>query len=119
MTDMKFAIATMLPGVNAEVSAHGARARYYLLYDDRGNLQQQVSNPFADIARGAAVPVAALLADRGVTLLAAGDFGPRFITELRARGIDQVRQTGSVETARQLLAARAATADQCTETLNE
>jgi predicted Fe-Mo cluster-binding NifX family protein len=102
---MILAIAAMTPDAAAQVAEHSARAPYFLLFNERGEILEVVPNPFADVDRGAAPQAALLLADKGVTLLVAGEFGSRFVSELEQRGIDPVRRSGQVsELVRQLLA---------------
>jgi predicted Fe-Mo cluster-binding NifX family protein len=93
---MKIAIAAMTADINGQISNHGARALYYLVFDKQGQIVEALSNPYTGVARGAALHVARLLDDKGVSLLAAGDFGPRFVAELEQRGIDIARRTGQV-----------------------
>ncbi len=93
---MKIAVAVMKPDVEASITKHGARSPYYLLFNEKGEMLEALSNPYIDVDRGAAPQAASLLAGKGVTLLAAGDFGPRFVSELEARGIDPVRRSGQV-----------------------
>jgi predicted Fe-Mo cluster-binding NifX family protein len=93
---MKIAIAAMTPDRDARVAKHGARAAYYLLFDNRGAPLETIANPNAGVDRGAAPRAAALLAGKDITLLAAGDFGPRFGAELERRGIEIVRRKGPV-----------------------
>jgi len=102
---MKIAIAVMTPDVHSQIAKHSARASFYLLFDEQGEMLEAVSNPFAGVDRGAAPRAVLLLADKGVTLLAAGDFGPRFVSELEESGIDHIQRTGQVsDILRQLLA---------------
>jgi len=102
---MKIAIAAMAPDIDSRIAKHSARAPFYLLFDAQGEMLEVVSNPFAGVDRGAAPQAARLLADKGATLLAAGDFGPRFVSELEERGIDQIQRSGQVsEIVRQLVA---------------
>ena len=101
---MKIAVATKKPDVNASITKRGARAPYYLLFNEQGEALEAVSNPYTEVDRGAAPLAAGLLADKGVTLLAAGDFGTRFISELEERGIDRVKRKGQVlDIVRQLI----------------
>jgi len=93
---MKIAVAVMKPDVEASITKHGARAPYYLLFNEEGEMLEALSNPYIDVDRGAAPLAAGLLADKGVTLLAAGDFGPRFFSELKARGIETIQRSGQV-----------------------
>ncbi|MEA1890242.1 MAG: NifB/NifX family molybdenum-iron cluster-binding protein [Pseudomonadota bacterium] len=96
---MIIAIAAIDPDLNAQVALHGARAPYYLLFDDQGILLDSLVNPFVQVDQGAAPRAALFLSDNGVTLLAAGDFGPRLISELEQRGIRYVQKTDLVSDA--------------------
>lgn len=93
---MKIAIASDKPDVNAEVSKHGARAAFYLIFNDSGNLDQKLENPFASIERGAGPRVASFLADNGVDEVVAEDFGSRFEIHLEDLGIKIRRDTGNI-----------------------
>jgi predicted Fe-Mo cluster-binding NifX family protein len=102
---MKIAMAAMTPNVNSYVAKHSARAPFYLLFDGQGEMLEVVSNPFSGVDRGAAPQAARLLANKGVTLLEAADFGPRFVSELEEKGIDHIQRTGPVsDIVRQLIA---------------
>jgi len=96
---MTIAIAAIDTNLTAQVALHSARAPYYLLFDDHGNFLKSLANPFAQVDQGAAPRAALFLSDNDVTLLAAGDFGPRFISELEQRGIRYVQKTDLVSDA--------------------
>lgn len=93
---MTIAIAATAPELNGQVAMHGARAPFYLLFDERGDMLEVLANPVVQAEGGAAPQAALFLADRGVTQLAAGDFGSRFISELEERGIDHARVSGLI-----------------------
>jgi len=93
---MKIAIASTDAAPDTDVSQHGARAPFYLIYNSDGSLQESIANPYVDAERGAAPKAARFLAQHGVQLLVAGDFGERFIIELEAAGIRQVKKTGII-----------------------
>lgn len=93
---MKIAIASEGEGPDAQVSPHGARAPFYLIYDENGILQESITNPCANAERGAGPKAAHFLVQQGVQLVVAGAFGGRFATELEAGGIRQVQQSGIV-----------------------
>jgi hypothetical protein len=57
---MKIAIAAMTPDVDFLIAKYGARAPFYLLFDEQGEMLEVVCNPFAGVDRGAA-PQAALI----------------------------------------------------------
>ena len=50
---MKIAVASDTPDTNAEVSMHGARAAFYFVFDDTGNLIRKLETP---LTRLSAVP---------------------------------------------------------------
>ena len=95
-TDMRIAIASMSTEPDAEVSQHGARTAFYLIYNGNGDFQEAIANPYANAERGAGPKAAQFLAQQGVQLVVAADFGERFVTELEAGGIRQVQKTGIV-----------------------
>jgi predicted Fe-Mo cluster-binding NifX family protein len=91
------AVASDTSNTNAKISMHGARAAFYLVYDDMGNLTRKLKNPFASIGHGAGPRVAGFLADAGIGEVVAGEFGPRFETELEDIGIKIQRKTGIIK----------------------
>ncbi len=93
---MKIAIAAEGQDFNAQVSYHGARAPYYLIIDEKGNLLKAVRNPYSKGEQGAGPKAAHLLIQHGVELVVAADFGGRFIGELEAAGVQLVQKTGMV-----------------------
>jgi predicted Fe-Mo cluster-binding NifX family protein len=93
---MKIAIAAYDADQDAQISQHGARAPYYLIYDENGNFQEAVSNPYANAERGAGPKAAHFLIQQGIQLLVADGFGGRFVDELDAGGIKQLQKTGIV-----------------------
>jgi predicted Fe-Mo cluster-binding NifX family protein len=96
-SDMKIAIASTATGSVAEVSAHAARAPYYLIYDMNGSFQEAIANPYMGVERGAGRKAAEFLARLGVQLVVAEDFGERFASELEVDGIKPVRKKGIVD----------------------
>jgi predicted Fe-Mo cluster-binding NifX family protein len=93
---MTIAIAATAPELNGQIAMHGARAPFYLLFDEQGNMLEVLANPVVQAEGGAASQAALFLADKGVTLLAAGDFGSRFVSELEEKGIDHVQMSGLI-----------------------
>ena len=93
---MKIATAATGTEADAQVSQHGARAPFYLIYDENGNFLESISNPFANAERGAGPKAAHFLIQQGVKLIVACDFGGRFATELETGGIQQVQKVGNV-----------------------
>lgn len=93
---MKIAIASDGAESDARVSQHGARAPFYLIYDENGNLQESITNPYVNADRGAGPKAAHFLVQQGVQLFVASGFGERFAAELEAGGIRQVQKMGIV-----------------------
>ena len=91
---MKIAVAATASDTNAEVSMHGARAPFYLVYDAQGILLDAISNPFSQVAHGAGLQVARFLAELGISKLVAGDFGQKFMKELMELKIEIVTASG-------------------------
>lgn len=96
---MSIAIAATAPERDGQIAMHGARAPFYLLFDERGDMLEAAANPVVQVAGGAAPKAAQFLEEKGVTLLAAGDFGETFITELEERGIHHAQLSGSISDA--------------------
>jgi len=93
---MKIAIASVSRNENAEINPRPGRARFYLLFDERGELLEVVSNPFSRGGGGAGFGVAKMLADKGVDVVVGGQFGENMEGVLRERGLKYYEITGSV-----------------------
>ncbi|MGD8576643.1 MAG: NifB/NifX family molybdenum-iron cluster-binding protein [Thiohalophilus sp.] len=93
---MKIAIAATTPNTEGNISTHGARAEYYLIYDSVKDGIEAHSNPAAQAERGAGPQAAAYLINKGVEKVVAGQFGPKFRAELEGEGIDCIERTGAI-----------------------
>ena len=93
---MKIAIAANSNDSDAEVSAHAARALFYLIYDENGTLLDAITNPYSSVERGAAPRAAQLLQEHGVESLVAVEFGGRFVAVLEEHNITTVLGSGPV-----------------------
>lgn len=91
---MKIAVAVESVGSHAEVSSQGARARYYLIFDDSGELLETVDNPYFDSERQVAPRVASMLAKLDITTVIAGRFGMKFSNTLVEQGIECLERSG-------------------------
>jgi len=91
---MNIAIAANAANIDSEVAEHAARAAFYLIFDDDGLLHAALANPLAASGRSAGPEAAKFLAGHGVSLVAAGDFGPHFVAALDEHGIGHIRKIG-------------------------
>lgn len=88
------AVATDDSGPEAIVSEKAGRAAYFLFFDESGNFLAMEKNPFAGIPGGAGPKVAGFLADKGVSLVLAGEFGTKMERALGSYKIKHISQTG-------------------------
>jgi len=103
---MKIAIAADAPNVDTNVAAHAGRAPYLLIFDADGRLHAAPANPVAAGGRNAGPTVVQFLADQGVGLVVAGEFGPNFLDALKEHGMKHALETGPVADAIARLIAR-------------
>jgi len=94
---MKIAIATIKKNEDSEISLRAARAPFYLIFDEKGELLETISNPFAFGSGGAGFGVAKMLADKGVDTIVAGAFGPNMISAMEGRGLKCQEKKGRVK----------------------
>jgi predicted Fe-Mo cluster-binding NifX family protein len=93
---MKIAIAVTSFEEDAHVDMHGARAPFYLILNTDSGSTEILPNPVTQAERGAGPQAAAFLVRKGVDQVVAGDFGPKFRTELEANNITCTEMTGAV-----------------------
>jgi len=96
---MKIAIATTNKDENSEISGQGGRAPYCLIFNEKGELKETISNPFAVGGGGAGFAVAKMLADKSVDIFAAGAVGGNMVGALEERGIKYYEKTGTAKQA--------------------
>jgi len=96
---MKIAIAVINKNENSEISSRAARAPYFLIFNEKGELLEAISNPFAVGGGGAGFAVAKMLADKDVDTVIAGAFGPNMASALNERGIKYFEKQGTAKEA--------------------
>ena len=97
-TQEKVVIAIAADGETtaANVSEIAARCNTFLFFDSEGKLFKAETNPYKDNRGSAGVSAAGFLAEREVTLVAAGRFGNKMRDALAAHNIACMEFTGSV-----------------------
>jgi len=91
---MKIAIATENDDVSSEISSQGARALYYLIFNNDGHLSKILENPYVNSKSRVGPDVANMLIKMDVTTVIAGRFGLTFKTVLERNHIKCIEQTG-------------------------
>lgn len=94
---MKIAVATTSQEENAEISERGARAPFYLIFNEKGELSEAVSNPFSDERGGAGPAAAKMLADKGADVFVASTVGGNMADALEKRGIKYYEKSGTAK----------------------
>jgi len=94
---MKIAIASLGEDKQSEVSDQAARAPYYLIFDEKGELLETIKNPFNVGGGGAGFAAAKMLADKEINIVIANNFGPNMIGALKERGLKFEEKTGKIE----------------------
>ncbi len=96
---MKIAVASCDKTAKASVSNEAAKCPYYLMFDSKGEMTEVIDNPYGDASRGAGPSAANFLAQQGVTLVIAGNFGSKMINTLNSKGITHFEFKGRVNEA--------------------
>ena len=92
-------MAAIKKGNGSEISAQAGKSPFYLIFNERGELLEELKNPFALGGGGAGFGVAKMLADRKVEAVVAGKFGANMADALKERGIRAYEVSGTVEDA--------------------
>lgn len=96
---MKIAVAATGKDEKSDVSEMAARAPYYIIFNEKGELQESIKNPFAIGGGGAGFGVAKMLADKGVDMVIAGAFGGNMTGAMEERGLEYNQATGNAKKA--------------------
>ena len=91
----KIAVASNGKTAQASVSNQAAKCPYYLIFDSKGNLTEIIDNPYRNASRGAGPSAANFLAQRGVTMVIAGNFGSKMINTLKNKGVTHFEFKGN------------------------
>jgi predicted Fe-Mo cluster-binding NifX family protein len=93
----KIAVASEGECVDSPISDKAARSPYYLLFALTGEFIAAVANPCAEAAGPAAPAAARYLAEQGVGLLVAAEFGHKLLSELDSLGIRHITMSGEAD----------------------
>lgn len=93
----RIAVAAERNTVAGEVSKVAARSPYFLIFDETGALLEAVQNPYKAARKKASASVVPFLAQKGVTMIVAGEFGENMLQNMKRPGIKALEFRGSVE----------------------
>ena len=91
---VKIAVASNSKDPASSISSKAGKCPYYLIFDSTGQLIEVVENPYKDAQSGAGQQTADFLADKGVTIVIAGNFGDKMIGAMRSNGTDYLKSQG-------------------------
>jgi len=97
--EAKIAVASNSKDATSSISNKAGKCPYYLIFDGKGELMEVISNPYKDTQSGAGQQTADFLANKGVTLIIAGNFGDKMIGAMRSNGTDYSKLQGIVHDA--------------------
>ena len=96
---MKIAVAASSKTAKASVSNMAAKCSYYLIFDNKGKLTEVIDNPYRNTIRGAGPSAANFLAQRGITIVIAGNFGSKMVNTLENKGVTHFEFKGLADNA--------------------
>ncbi|MFQ6759029.1 MAG: hypothetical protein D9V46_09980 [Deltaproteobacteria bacterium] len=88
------AVAAEGSAPTAQISKLAARAPYFLLFDDKGQLAEALANPYRQGAGGAGPQVVDFLAAKGIKTVIAGEFGANMTNAMKNKGMTHRTATG-------------------------
>jgi predicted Fe-Mo cluster-binding NifX family protein len=94
----KIAVAASASDRGAGVNAQAALSPYFLIFDQKGKLLEALMNPYKD-SDNPGPDIVNYLTGKGVTVVIAGNFGPKILNVMKAKKIWPVPFTGSAEAA--------------------
>ena len=96
---MKIAVAAIGKDETSEISPRSGRAKFYLIFNEKGELLEAISNPFSRGGGGAAFGVAKMLAEKGVDIVVGSQVGEHMGEILKMRGLRYFEMTGTTKDA--------------------
>lgn len=98
---MKIAIATIDKNDNSEISSRAGRTPFFLIFNEKEELLEVVSNPFSVGGGGVGIAVAKMLADKGIDVFVAETLGENIINSLKEKGVKYYEKQGTAKKALQ------------------
>ncbi len=96
---MKIAIASVEKSEDSQISTRGGRAPYYLIFNEKKELLEVISNPFTSGGGGAGTGTAKMLADINVDIVIVGEVGEKMKELLDEKGLKILKREGVVKEA--------------------
>jgi predicted Fe-Mo cluster-binding NifX family protein len=94
---MKIAVAAIGKDETSEVSPRSGRSKFYLIFNEKGDLLEAISNPFSRGGGGAGFGVAKMLADKDVDIIVGRQVGEHMDEILKMRGLKYYEMTGTAK----------------------
>ena len=96
---MKIAVAAQTKKEDSAVSIQVGKSPFFLIFDGDGVLIETMKNPFSVGGGGAGFGVAKMLADKEVTHVVGGKFGPNITGALQDRSVQVHEMEGTAKEA--------------------
>jgi predicted Fe-Mo cluster-binding NifX family protein len=96
---LRIAVATVAKDETSDISPRSGRSKFFLIFDESGNILEVLSNPFSRGGGGAGFGVAKMLADKGVHIVVGNQIGEHMEEALRSRGMKYCEMTGKAKEA--------------------
>jgi len=93
------AVASNGKDPKSSISSKAGHCPYYLIFNGTGELIEVLGNPYKDAQRKAGQQTANFLANKGVTIVIAGNFGDKMIGVMRTNRTDYFKLQGIVQDA--------------------
>lgn len=91
------AVAGESEGMDAKISSEAARAAFYILLNEQGEIRETIQNPYTNVKGGASAKAVALFKEYQVNRLIAGEVGAKMESALKAANISYTLQKGNVQ----------------------